>query len=115
MTPVANCQAAIPDLNLIDTICREHRAIGITVYCVEAVDHDGRVRDLLLPPDATLAAEHRADLLGGVTVLKGTAQRLSLDGGSPQPVELLAVPYGVWANREVGEMDVWIQEAAERP
>jgi PhzF family phenazine biosynthesis protein len=30
-------QEAIPDLNLITTICREHRAIGITVYCVSAV------------------------------------------------------------------------------
>jgi len=30
-------QAAIPNLNLIDTVCRKHRAIGITTYCVEAV------------------------------------------------------------------------------
>jgi PhzF family phenazine biosynthesis protein len=34
---LAALQAAVPDLNLIDTICREHRAIGLTVYCVEAV------------------------------------------------------------------------------
>jgi PhzF family phenazine biosynthesis protein len=33
---LAALRAAIPDLSLIETICQEHRAIGITVYCVEA-------------------------------------------------------------------------------
>lgn len=34
---LAALQAAVPDLNLIDMICREYRAIGLTVYSVEAV------------------------------------------------------------------------------
>jgi DUF1680 family protein len=88
---------------------------GPVVYCVEAVDHDGPVRDLLLPRHEPLVAEHRSGLLGGVTVLQGRAVRQSPARGLQQPAQLLAVPYGVWANREVGEMDVWIREAAERP
>ena len=75
---------------------------GPIVYCVEGVDHGGRVRDLILPPDAKLTAEHRPDLLGGVTVIKGLAR----DGR-----KILAVPYYAWDNRAGGEMAVWLPEA----
>ena len=34
---MAALRAAVPDQNLIDTTCREHRAIGMTVYCDEAL------------------------------------------------------------------------------
>ncbi len=37
---LATLQAATPDLNLIDTICRDHGATGITVYNIEAVLED---------------------------------------------------------------------------
>jgi len=34
---LAALRAAVPDLNLVDTNCREHDAIGLTVYCLGAV------------------------------------------------------------------------------
>lgn len=47
---------------------------GPIVYCLEAVDHpEVNVFRLALPPDADLRAEHRTELLGGVTVLRGNA------------------------------------------
>ena len=82
---------------------------GPIVYCIEAVDHGGRTRDVFLPPDAGLHAEHRADFLSGVTVVEGEARRPRPDG-IEENVRLFAVPYAVWGNREVGEMDVWLQE-----
>jgi hypothetical protein len=69
---------------------------GPIVYCVEGVDNGGAATALKLPGDVELKAEHRADLLGGVTVIKA---------GS-----LAAVPYYAWDNREPGEMAVWIPE-----
>jgi len=47
-----------------------------------------------------------------VTVLKGDARR-QRQVETEEDVRLLAVPYAVWGNREVGEMDVWLLEASE--
>jgi uncharacterized protein len=82
---------------------------GPIVYCVEAVDHSGRTRDVFLPRVAALQAEHRPDLLAGVTVVKAEARR-QRRAGTEENIPLLAIPYAVWANREVGEMDVWLRE-----
>jgi hypothetical protein len=80
---------------------------GPIVYCLEAVDQPGvDVFRMALPPEAVLRAEHRAGLLGGVTVLQGKALA---DG--QRPVTLTAVPYYAWANREKGAMTVWVNEA----
>ncbi len=87
---------------------------GPIVYCVEAIDHAGRVRHLSLPPEAPLRAEHRSELLGGVTVLRGQAAAREVGSDEPVAVELLAVPYYAWDNRQGGEMAVWIAEDIER-
>lgn len=85
---------------------------GPIVYCVEATDHQGRVSNLLLPPEANVQAEHRSDFLGGITVLHGTGQRLCGDG-SLVPTELTAIPYCLWDHRQAGEMLVWLAETPE--
>lgn len=87
---------------------------GPIVYCLEAADNNGSVRNLALPPDAELTAEHKPDLLGGVTVLRGTA--LSRERGekpgdaSSKPTPFTAVPYYAWDNRAPGQMLVWLPE-----
>lgn len=82
---------------------------GPIVYCLEGVDNDGWVRNLVLPKDSKLAAEFRPDLLNGVTVVKGTA--LSIERGKdPRPVQFTAVPYYAWDNRAPGQMVVWLPE-----
>lgn len=81
---------------------------GPVVYCVEAVDHPDakNVLRLALSPKAALRTEHRKDLLGGVTVLRGKA----LDE-EQNAVEMTAIPYYAWANRDKGAMTVWLNEA----
>jgi DUF1680 family protein len=78
---------------------------GPLVYCFEAVDNGGSVKNLNLPQDPKIAAEHRGDLLGGVTVITGEAK----DGR-----KITAVPYYAWANRDQGAMTVWIQQPDHR-
>jgi DUF1680 family protein len=95
---------------------------GPLIYCVEEVDNPGGpVQRLTLPRGAPLSAE-RADVLGGVTLLKAPARELvPADGGAlystaPPPTReatLTAVPYYLWANRGPGSMQVWIAEAVE--
>ncbi len=96
---------------------------GPLVYCLEAVDNGGQVRNLVIPPGAPLAARHRPDLLGGVTVVSGPAWALSPAAWPDQlylpstsvpgrtEVEFTAIPYFANANRQPGEMCVWIPEA----
>ena len=81
---------------------------GPLVYCLEAVDQPAvKLSRLALPLISGLRAEHRPDLLGGVTVITGQA---TADG--PSPVAFTAVPYYAWANRDKGAMTVWIQQPA---
>jgi len=81
---------------------------GPIVYCLEAVDNPGvDLFRLALPREADLSAEHRAGLLGGVTVVQGNAL-----ADAERQVTLTAVPYYAWVNREKSPMTVWINEAA---
>ncbi|MHC4140709.1 MAG: glycoside hydrolase family 127 protein [Planctomycetota bacterium] len=90
---------------------------GPIVYCLEATDNGGHVRNIWLPTDAALTPEHRPDLLGGVTVIQGEAfamQRDEADGpATASRIGLTAIPYYAWDHREAGEMTVWIPAAAE--
>jgi len=83
---------------------------GPIVYCVEAVDNNGRAMNLSLPPDAELTAEHRGQLLGGVTVINGQGLARQKENEPAKSVEFTAVPYYAWDNREAGEMVVWLPE-----
>jgi hypothetical protein len=90
---------------------------GPLVYAVEQTDNEANVDDLHLLPAAPIA--ERSELLGGLTVLKvrgkaGTGHR---PGWSFEPdvqdstgdeVDVIAVPYYAWANREIGAMRVWL-------
>ncbi|MFE6158010.1 glycoside hydrolase family 127 protein [Streptomyces sp. NPDC056486] len=79
---------------------------GPLVYCLESVDQEAGLRldEVTLVPTARTVAEHRPDLLGGVTVVTTTGLRRS-DG---HQTRLTAVPYYAWANRRDGAMRVWI-------
>jgi len=73
---------------------------GPVVYCAEWKDNGGTALDIVLPDDAPLEPEYRPDMLGGVTVVKG-----SLRNGR----HFVAIPYYAWAHRGRGEMAVWLR------
>ena len=99
---------------------------GPLVYCFEAVDNDGHVRNLVLPATGIFTAVPEAELLGGVTVLCGEAlalrrvtwpETLYLPESSVPGVErvrVTAIPYFANANRQPGEMQVWMPETPDR-
>jgi uncharacterized protein len=79
---------------------------GPVVYCIEAADQPGlNLTSVVLPRTAKISARHQADLLGGVTVIEGTAE---VD--AKRPAKITAIPYYAWQNRKKGWMKVWIQE-----
>ena len=82
---------------------------GPIVYCLEGVDNKGiDLFKLSLPTSSELKTEHRATLLGGVTVIRAPG----LDE-KKTPVTLTAIPYFAWANREKGPMTVWLHESVD--
>lgn len=91
---------------------------GPIVYCLEGVDNDGRVRNLVLPRDARLEARFHTDLLGGVVVVRGEGLRVESNANDAgelrtKKVSFQAVPYYAWDNRAPGEMVVWLPESPE--
>ncbi len=96
---------------------------GPIVYAAEWPDNpDGHVRNLVMADATSLTSAFRPTLLGGVSVVQGTATSLAYDAAGKvisktQP--FVAIPYYAWANRGRGEMLVWIPRteasAAPRP
>ena len=99
---------------------------GPLLYCVEQTDQPGLdPRDLVVPAGSEPSVSFEPDLLGGVTALTVRAEvaapepawenRLYRtvsahpDDRRAETVELKAVPYYAWANREPGAMRVWLR------
>ena len=95
---------------------------GPLIYSLEQVDNATDLDQIVLPPDAQLAGRFEPDLLSGIYVItaKGLARDMgSCDeqlyrprrGGGGKEVEIRAVPYSFWGNRNVGKMTVWLDTA----
>jgi hypothetical protein len=89
---------------------------GPIVYCAEAVDQGEDIETFFVADDAELRAQHRPDLLGGVTVLTGPGHSVfrAVDGRvAVRDTELTLVPYYAWCNRGANKMAVWLPRAAD--
>jgi len=95
-------------------------ARGPFIYCLEEQDNGARLTDIVLPSDSDVQSmAFDAGLLCGIVPLEVLGQRQNnscnaeTHSVNPQPSDtctLRAVPYYSWANREKGEMTVWIKE-----
>ncbi len=95
---------------------------GPIVYCLEETDNGPNLHMITLPPEAALSTTERPDMLGGIVAVRASgrvssggvpAAGLYRNGARPAATEekqLLFIPYYSWANREPGEMTVWVQE-----
>jgi DUF1680 family protein len=80
---------------------------GPIVYCAEWPETDDRrALGLVCERSADLKAEADAGLLGGVTVIRTVARKITDPSSSLRPITL--TPYNTWANRGPGEMTVWL-------
>ena len=87
---------------------------GPIVYCAEWPDAEDRhVLDVLLEPSTEMTAAMEPSLFGGVTVIKTRARRITNPSLPATPLTL--VPYYLWANRGVGEMNVWLPTREYEP
>jgi DUF1680 family protein len=96
---------------------------GPLLYCLEGVDHPGvDLDEILLPSDTIFTTAFHPELLNGVVTIQaqGTTRpkgrvwddqlyRPVASLSKDQTVEMTAVPYYAWGNRDAGQMQVWIQ------
>lgn len=96
---------------------------GPLIYCLEEVDNGAHLANVTIPNASQLETTFEDDVLGGMAVITGDALRIEPAGWlggiyQPQavveytklPFKFKAIPYFLWANREPGEMRVWIRE-----
>ncbi|MBN1219396.1 MAG: glycoside hydrolase family 127 protein [Anaerolineae bacterium] len=94
---------------------------GPVVYCLEEVDNGPNLAHVIIPRESEPAVTFDRNLLGGVSVITGQALRRDVQNWpnalyrpieSPKmtPFAFKAIPYCFWANRQPGEMQVWLRE-----
>ena len=96
---------------------------GPLVYCLEETDNGPKLHDIAVPRGAELETKPASDLPGGIVTLTGTAFRRDdrgddlyrADPSEYRETRIRAVPYYARANREPGEMLVWVQEWPSAP
>ena len=86
---------------------------GPLVYCLEEADNSEYFKEAneayLCSEADSFKSGYQVDLLGGVVTVKGKASLLT----KPETIELTAVAYYSWCNREAGKMRVWLPCAAQ--
>jgi hypothetical protein len=96
---------------------------GPVVYCLEEVDNGACLANVLIPREARLTAKG-TDLFGGIQLITGDAIRIeptnwqdglyqsqSTVNYTQTAFAFQAIPYCFWANRDPGEMRVWLRES----
>lgn len=95
---------------------------GPIIYCLEEADNGADLYELLLKSNLKYKAEYKKDFLGGVNIIKAEAIKYSSDWSegslyhfdtnikSIKSKKIKFIPYYSWANRQPGEMMVWIRE-----
>jgi len=97
---------------------------GPLLYCVESVDNpDVEIRTVGLAKSGKFDVRFEPDLLGGVNAIGFVGVSAAPQGDWEgllycdsqiqmpfdfEPVELRAIPYFAWANRQAGRMQVWL-------
>ena len=94
---------------------------GPIVYCLEEEDNGDELHEVVLPAGNALKLEYDEELLGGCNVVCADGLRPNAAAWGEEPyladvpntyyqTKLLFIPYYLWANRDPGEMLVWVRE-----
>jgi hypothetical protein len=92
---------------------------GPIIYCLEEVDNGANLSAILINTDNALRAVYDENLLGGAVVIHGKGLRTDESdwgnnlyrpfGPNEKEVPITAIPYFLWGNRGLGEMQTWIR------
>jgi len=107
-----NPRKVVANENVADDAGRVALQRGPIIYCAEGIDNNGKVMNMFIPGDSEFEAIFTGNSNGGLVTLTGKAMRVEREkngkGSSITESSLTAVPYFYWANRDAGEMQVWM-------
>ena len=94
---------------------------GPLVYCAEQADNGSDLHNIVLPKESDFEGCFENDFLGGAYIIKVNAKRIDSNGWTKSlyaddseivtiPGTIKLIPYYLWANRDPGEMIVWMRE-----
>ena len=94
---------------------------GPFVYCLEETDNGASLHQLTLPMEGKFDLHFDGELLGGIQTIIAEAVRYHSSewngalyrngaGWQLEPVKAVFIPYYAWANRGLGEMNVWVRQ-----
>ena len=94
--------------------------MGPIVYCIEEADNSANLQEAYLDTRAGFEVSYKEDLLEGINTIKAHGymsvpepwQGELYSEAEPQfkECEFTFIPYYAWANRDEGEMQVWVKE-----
>lgn len=85
---------------------------GPILYCLEWPDNENSVLSTSLSDYSTVKADdYDAEFLNGVVTLSIDNSRIV--NGKVENEKLKAIPYYAWANRGIGEMNVWLSRDSD--
>lgn len=96
-------------------------AKGPLVYCFEETDNGSNLASIYVDTNQVPQVSYDGDLLGGTEVITLKGKKIKEKNWNDgklygeiqvefEEVELKAIPYCYWNNREAGEMIVWLKE-----
>jgi DUF1680 family protein len=97
---------------------------GPIVYCIEQVDNDVAVDEIVIPRGAKFKVSRQRNLQDVVSVTTADAEQMQFPNwtgslykplGGAHKVSATLIPYGYWNNRAPGKMLVWIPSAPIPP
>ena len=94
---------------------------GPVVYCLEEVDNGDELHQVALDIKTDFRHKYDPDFFGGAVIIKADGKKLeswdakTLYAPAKEPsyrkLGLTFIPYYLWANREPGEMTVWVHNS----
>lgn len=90
---------------------------GPFIYCLEEADNGPDLASIHLTKNPEFSVKPHPELIG-IPALEGNAEKLIITDNTQlynydvapvyEPIKITMIPYYAWANRSVGEMQVWI-------
>jgi hypothetical protein len=102
----------VANKNLKDDIGKVAIQRGPLLYCAEWPENNGKATNIVLPAGSTFTSEYKPNLLNGIMMLKadGITVQTSDDKITTEKKPIYVIPYYAWANRGIGEMELWFPE-----
>ncbi len=106
-----NIHRVTANINVTDDTGKVAIERGPIVYCLEGIDNNNKIDNIILPDDEELSILDGINEFTGVKTIIGGPGRGTMHR-APTNNQITAIPYYLWNNRGITKMMVWIPHLA---